>query len=72
MKSQFSSLEEAIKQNSNYYMFLKKNIFTFLVLNKHLSEMTGVFSITAKVKDCSTVWGNSDIKETRLNYVKIL
>jgi hypothetical protein len=24
MKSQFSSLEEAIKQNSNYYMFLKK------------------------------------------------
>jgi len=43
MKSQFSSLEEAIKQNSNYYMFLKKNIYTFLVLNKHLSEMTGVF-----------------------------
>ena len=43
MKSQFSSLEEAIKQNSNYYMFLKKNRYTFLVLNKHLSEMTGFF-----------------------------
>jgi hypothetical protein len=48
------------------------NRVSFFTTKDELSEMTGVFSITAKVKDCSTVWGNSDIKETRLNYVKIL
>jgi len=48
------------------------NRVSFFTTKDELSEMTGVFSITAKVKDCSTVWENSDIKETRLNYVKIL
>lgn len=47
------------------------NRVSFFTTKDELSEMTGVFSITAKVKDCSTVWDNSDIKETRLNYVKI-
>ena len=46
------------------------NRVSFFTTKDDLSEMTGIFSITAKVKDCGTVWDNSDIKETRLNYVK--
>ena len=48
------------------------NRVSFFTTKDELSDMTGIFSITAKVKDCSTVWGNPDIKETRLNYVKII
>ena len=46
------------------------NRVSFFTTKDDLANKNGVFTISAKVKDCSTVWGNSDIKETRLNYVK--
>ena len=48
------------------------NRVTFFTTKDELSNIKGIFTISAKVKDCGTVWGNSDIKETRLNYVKII
>ena len=46
------------------------NRVSFFTTKDDLANKNEVFTISAKVKDCSTVWGNSDIKETRLNYVK--
>lgn len=48
------------------------NRVSFFTTKDELSNIKGMFTISAKVKDCGTVWGNSDIKETRLNYVKII
>lgn len=48
------------------------NRISFFTTKDDISNMKGVFKISAKVKDQGRVWQNPDIKETRLNYVKIL
>ena len=56
--------------NVNAITVLTAIVFRSLQPRTILLIEKGVFTISAKVKDCSTVWGNSDIKETRLHYVK--
>lgn len=48
------------------------NRVSFFTTKDEISNKTGVFGISAKVKDCGAVWREEDIKETRLNYVKFI
>ena len=48
------------------------NRVSFFTTKDEISNKTGVFGISAKVKDCGVVWREEDIKETRLNYVKFI
>lgn len=48
------------------------NRVSFFTGKEDIVNMPGVFKISAKVKDCSTVWQDPDTKETRINYVKII
>lgn len=48
------------------------NRVSFFTTKDEISNKTGVFGISAKVKDCGSVWREEDIKETRLNYVKFI
>jgi len=48
------------------------NRISFFTGKNDISNMKGVFKISAKVKDHGRVWRDESIKETRLNYVKIL
>lgn len=46
------------------------NRVSFFTTKDDIANMKGEFKISAKIKDCATVWQQPDIKETRLNYVK--
>ena len=48
------------------------NRVSFFTTKDEISNKTGVFGISAKVKDCGSVWQDPDTKETRLNYVKFI
>lgn len=48
------------------------NRVSFFTGKNDVANTEGVFKVSAKVKDHGRVWQNPDIKETRLNYVKIL
>jgi hypothetical protein len=47
------------------------NRISFFTTKDDISNMKGVFKISAKVKDHGRVWRDESIKETRLNYVKL-
>lgn len=48
------------------------NRISFFTTKEYIANKKGTFKITGKVKDIGRVWNNESIKETRLNYVKIL
>lgn len=48
------------------------NRVSFFTTKDDISNKTGVFGISAKVKDCGSVWQDPDTKETRINYVKFI
>ena len=48
------------------------NRVSFFTGKENIANMAGVFTVSAKVKDCGTVWQDPDTKETRINYVKII
>jgi hypothetical protein len=48
------------------------NRVSFFTGKEHIAKKKGTFEICAKVKDHGRVWKDESIKETRLNYVKIM
>ena len=48
------------------------NRVSFFTTKEDLANKKGIFTVSAKIKECDTVWMDESIKETRLNYVKIM